>query len=1102
MNLSRGKWFILLLLILLIQNVSGQFYNGLKMTFGKNRVQYNDFYWSFYRYEKYDVYFNQDGVQLAQYTADFARSELSRVEAFFDYNIDHRIIFIVYNKLSDFRQSNIGLITGKDEYNIGGVTNVSRNKVFVYFEGDYKKFEQQISKAIAKVVVGEMLYGSDFKDNVANSTLLNIPDWFFEGLIAYVSNKWDFELENKVKDGIINERYEKFNRLTGEDAVIAGHSFWRFIAETYGESVIPNIIYLTRINKNSNSGFLYVLGLSLKELSYEWTGFYMNLYSDDESKNQMPNTGQVLKKPKKRQVYQRIRISPTGNYVAYVTNQMGKYKIWLYDINTQKKKRIIAKEHKLQQITDYSYPVITWHPSGRILTFITEEKGGLKLYYYTLATKELIEKNLLYFDKVLDFSYSDDGSLMVLSAVKQGRTDIYVQTIAAGTNFQVTNDVADDFNPRFINNSEQIIFSSNRTSDSLSTEQTKFRPGVANDLFIYDYKDKSDLLMRLSDDKYINKQYPLEISKNTFLQLSDKSGVINRNLSKFDSTISFVDTTIHYRYIAHTTPLTDFSRNIIEQDYNKKADIVGDIIYNKGRYYMFQNPPDIAALPEDTEEPTKFRAEYTKELEQEDSIRNTEIETINIQEIKDNQLITDDQDTLELGQYKIDINNYIFEREKINFYNSQLKTKNIKLDLDSSEDQPPKIRIYLTSFYQNFIVNQIDFSFLNESYQAFTGGAVYFNPGMNVLFKLGTNDLFEDYKITGGFRLSPDFDSNEYLLSFENLKKRVDKSIIFHRQAFKNVVNEEEGAGNTVSYLVKTHSHELSYILKYPFNQVLSVSLTLNYRNDRTVYLAYDPNSLEKKGIYRNWFGVKLEQIFDNTYYLGTNLYSGTRYKIFAEFYQQATNNFDDLVVFGADFRHYLKIHRNLIWANRFAASTSQGTSKLIYYLGGVDNWTNLTPLKTPTFIPLEEIPINTEENYAYQAVATNMRGFSQNIRNGNNFALINSEVRWPVIKYFANHPISNSFLENFQVVGFFDIGTAWSGPTPWSKKNAYDYSEIKNPPITIKLDSDRSPFVAGYGFGLRSQLLGYFMRFDWAWGIAENRVRDGVFYFSLSLDF
>ena len=245
-----------------------------------------------------------------------------------------------------------------------------------------------------------------------------------------------------------------------------------------------------------------------------------------------------------------------------------------------------------------------------------------------------------------------------------------------------------------------------------------------------------------------------------------------------------------------------------------------------------------------------------------------------------------------------------------------------------------------------------------------------------------------------------------------------------------------------------------------------------------------------------------MEYIFDNTHSLGKNLYSGTRYKFFGELYQQVNGNFDNLAIIGVDFRNYFKIHRNLIWANRFAASTNFGSSRLIYYLGGVDNWTNVTPLKTPTFIPLSEIRIDESKNYVYQTVATNMRGFSQNIRNGTSFALINSEIRWPVIKYLANFPISNSFLENFQVVGFFDIGTAWSGPHPWAKQNAYDNDIIERNPITIIIDANRDPIVAGYGFGVRSQLFGYFIRLDWAWGIENYQLLPRVFYLSLSLDF
>jgi hypothetical protein len=134
---------LLFLLPIFLSEVSAQFYNGHQMTFGKNRVQYNDFYWSFQRYDRFDTYFNQFGQPIAEYTAKFAEKELSRIENLFDYNLDKRIIFIVYNKLSDFRQSNIGLVTGKPENNIGGVTQIDRNKVFIYFEGDYHQWNDK-----------------------------------------------------------------------------------------------------------------------------------------------------------------------------------------------------------------------------------------------------------------------------------------------------------------------------------------------------------------------------------------------------------------------------------------------------------------------------------------------------------------------------------------------------------------------------------------------------------------------------------------------------------------------------------------------------------------------------------------------------------------------------------------------------------------------------------------------------------------------------------------------------------------------------------------------------------------------------------------------
>lgn len=1091
--------FIYLILLFTLEPVEAQFYNGHQMTFGKNRVQYNGFTWSYYRFDKFDTYFNELGRPIADYTGEFAETEIKRLENIFDYQIEHRIIFIIYNKLSDFRQSNIGLVTGNTDNNIGGVTKVDKNKVFIYFEGDYRKFEQQITAAICEVIINEIIYGVDFKTNITNSTLLNLPSWYVKGLVAYISKGWDFETENRVKDGIQSKKYRKFNRLLGDDALYAGHSFWRYIAETYGESVIPSILYLTKVNKSANIGFLYVVGSSIKDLSKEYFDYYQKAYSSYKT-DEISNEGLVLKKPKKKLVYEHIRINPNGKYIAYVTNQMGQYKIWVQNLETGKRKRILKREHKLEQITDYSYPVLAWHPSGRILTFITEEQGGLKLYYYTFGEKKLDVRNLLYFEKVLDFSFSDDGSMLVLSAVKNGQSDIFIHNLAAGTNMQITNDVADDFNPRFIDNSTKIIFGSDRIADSLSVATLQRKLLGNTDLFIYDYTSKGDQLMRLHDGLYINKTQPIETTKNKFISLSDKNGIINRYSSKFDSAISFVDTAIHYSYFAKTRPLTNYPRNILEQDYDKKAGKIAEVVFKDGHYYIYNRLFSEDDVQMDEMPLTDFRTQYTERLRNKDSIQNIKTIVIPIDSITNNMLVYK-TDTIVFDETPIDINNYIFEVERVNIINSKLKEKNINIEvvekIDNEEDK--KIRIYQKAFYQNYIVNQIDFSFLSESYQAFTGGAVYYNPGMNILTKVGTNDLFEDYKITGGFRLPLDFQSSEYLLSFENLKNRLDKQLVFHRQTFKNSTGEYD------NILVKTITNEFALVLRYPFSQVTSWVNTIGGRSDKTIYQTDYTNRLavlNTPSIFKFWARFKTEYIFDNTRSLGKNLYGGSRFKIFGEYYQQLNLTYKNLFAVGADFRNYIVIHRNLIWANRFAASTSFGSGKIIYYLGGVDNWTNFSPYKNPTFIPLSEIRIDESQNYEYQAVATNMRGFSQNIRNGNNFALINSEIRWPVISYLMNHPISNAFLQNFQMVGFFDVGTAWSGVNPWSGQNAYDNDIIQDGPIEIKVDANREPLVAGYGFGLRSQLLGYFVRLDWAWGIENNQVLPRIFYFSLSLDF
>ncbi|PSR00786.1 MAG: hypothetical protein BRD50_09705 [Bacteroidetes bacterium SW_11_45_7] len=147
-------------------------------------------------------------------------------------------------------------------------------------------------------------------------------------------------------------------------------------------------------------------------------------------------------------------------------------------------------------------------------------------------------------------------------------------------------------------------------------------------------------------------------------------------------------------------------------------------------------------------------------------------------------------------------------------------------------------------------------------------------------------------------------------------------------------------------------------------------------------------------------------------------------------------------------------------------------------------------------------MPISEEQDYAFQTVAANLRGFQQNARNGSSYALINSEIRIPLFDYLIQSPIRSQFIKNFQVVGFGDIGTAWVGVNPYDENNPLNTNEFGSEPVEVEVKYFRNPIVGGYGVGVRTLLLGYFIRLDVSWGVDSGETKPPQWYFSLGLDF
>jgi hypothetical protein len=85
---------------------------------------------------------------------------------------------------------------------------------------------------------------------------------------------------------------------------------------------------------------------------------------------------------------------------------------------------------------------------------------------------------------------------------------------------------------------------------------------------------------------------------------------------------------------------------------------------------------------------------------------------------------------------------------------------------------------------------------------------------------------------------------------------------------------------------------------------------------------------------------------------------------------------------------------------------------------------------------------------------------------------------------------------------GFIDAGTAWVGNSPWSRDNPFNTRIIDGGAYRITVTSRRNPLIMGAGLGMRSRVLGYYLKYDYGWGLVENRWNKGMSYFTWGLDF
>lgn len=1090
--------------------------------FGQNRVQFKNFKWRYYTTRHFNTYFSQNGLELGKYVAQAAEKELPGLEEFMEYTFRQKVNIVVYNNFGEFKQSNIGI--GIEWQNTGGVTKLVGNKLLVYFDGNHENLRRQIRQGIARVMLETLLFGEDIGEFAGNAVLIDFPNWFTDGFIAYAAENWNPQLDEELKAVFASNKYSSFNKLAYDKPLLAGQAFWYYVESKYGKDAVPYLMYITRINRGLKKGFEQVLHMTPKKAMKDFMMYTTKRYQEDNRKRRQytRGTGVISNEIGKSNFY-RYQANPKNSMYAVIEYRKGLYKVEInLGYNTSK---VLLKSgvRQLSSKLDPNYPLLAWNQKGNRLAIIYEHEGKTKLMVYDLITKIKIYQDLPQFDRVIDFKYffEFDNSLL-LSAVKNGHTDIFTYSITNGKVEQITNDVYDDLDPSFVAfpGKSGIIYSSNRPSPKARGGDTVL-PHNRYNIFLIDNWNKSSekQVSQLTDLPYGNARLPVQYNGTHFTFVTDANGINNRYAGFFKTERAGVDSLFFVgAEILHNPDKEELDSALAE--YGSTApDSVQAITITNDSTYVFPVTNYQHGIKESRIAGDQGMVSEVVQIGDYKRLYKLKVDTNTLRRRNVNARPTRFRsaqmraDSLKLGLPSVYNQKDTSAAKQNDFFQNEFgnepkdTTSQQTVDARAARDEPPVLKLarlsnYKLKFSSDYLVAQIDNSVLMSKYQAFGGkpmSPIRLTDPINGLIRIGVSDLMEDYKFSGAFRIPLGLDGTEYMFSMSYLKKRFDYKFTYYRKVDKGDLVSDE-----VAYPVKNKTNIYQGEVKYPFDVVRSLRLQAGIRRDELVVLANDIPSLNQKSFVQTYALGRLEYVHDNTLNPAINIYKGTRYKIYGDLMAQMSSNRNTLFGqvtpkgkltynMGIDARHYEQILRNFIWATRFSADLSWGSSKLVYFLGGVDNWTFTPDIHKNT--PM------TNDNYAYQTLAVNMRGYKQNIKNGNNVMLLNTELRLPVFTTFIDKPINSAFLRNFQLTTFIDIGTAWNQKLSFKDANYTTYTSNDGLIVKIK-EGFLGPFVGGYGFGARTTLLGYFVKADAGWPMTGFFRGKPLLYISMGVDF
>ncbi len=1014
--------------------------------FGKNKVQYKSFNWSFIQTSHFDIYFYEGGASIANFTAFAAESAYASISKTMRYQLNNRISIMVYNSHNDFQQTNV-----VNEYlgeGIGGVTELFKNRVVIPFEGNYKQFRHVIHHELVHAVMNDMFYGGSLQSIISNNIRIQIPLWISEGFAEYEALRWDTNSDMFLRDAAIHTYLPPIPYLSGYFAYRGGQSVFYYIANKYGEQKIGEILHRIKSLRNVDAGFKSAIGLSVEELSERWHKEQKVLYWPDIAKREEPEdfATRLTNHVKDGNFYNTSpAISPQGDKIAFISDRNDYFDVYVISTIDNKITKVVdGQRTKNFEELHLLTPGMSWSPDGKRIA-LAAKSGERDAIYLIDVNSGDEEKIVIELDGIFTVDWSRQGDKLVFVGNTSYQSDIYTYDLASKTLVNITDDPFSDSQPVWSPDGKTIYFVSDRrdyVSRNMLPGNFKMVRFDYQQLDIFAYSVETGTITRITFDEESDETSPVVSPDGTkLLYVSDRNGngnVYERNLS------TNADRPI-------TNAITGVYQLSLSADGNKLA---FSALNEAGFDIFLLKIPFEKKLDVDSLELTEyFKRKKRSTLKQNDTT-SVMVRT------------TTPQDTASIygDNVRIDLNNYVFSEEfgkpKDTEFATTAKAKSISVDDNVDEDG-------------NFIVNKYKLNFSPDIVYGNAAFSTFY--GVQGTTMMAFSDMLGDHQIYFLTNLLLDLKNSDYVLAYFYLPAFIDYGIQGYHSA-RFLYLEDPALGITLN---RFRTWGLTGSASMPLDRFNRFEFGLSWMNLLRENLEYSSAPNQQRELIVPSVGY----VHDNTLWGYTSPNNGSRYNVNALFSPKFGSNSLEFQTYSADYRKYFKFWRSYTFVTRFSGGLSVGKNAQRFFIGGTDGWINRQ-------FENGGIPIVNIEDFAFLTPALPMRGFNYNVKNGTKYLLMNYELRYPFIQYLVTGGLPIA-LGNITGATFLDIGSSWTVDK--------QYRGFKTDAGGNTVAED---LLIGTGMGVRMFLFGLPLKIDVAWSFSGSSFSVPKYYFSLGGDF